>query len=109
MGASSRDIRLTAEVELEPGKPLPVRVTADTTFGDIRKIPGADEALQPVIGGIMQAFGTMDNASMGGAANEMASAMVRDMPLHGLKSFGNGQLTDESIEAMVRQLNEIQK
>ena len=109
VGASSRDIRLTAEVELEPGKPLPVRVTADTTFGDIRKIPGADEALQPVIGGIMQAFGTMDNASMGGAANEMASAMVRDMPLHGLKSFSNGQLTDEGIEAMVRQLNEIQK
>ena len=52
-----------------------MRVTADTTFGDIRKIPGADEALQPVIGGIMQAFGTMDNASMGGAAHEMANAL----------------------------------
>lgn len=113
VGASSRDIRLTAVVELEAGKPLPVRVTADTTFGDVRGIPGADRVLAPVMaamGGMFDAMADGDeNSGMGGAASEMADAMLRYMPLHALMSFSQGAFSREMLDGMVRALNEIQK
>ena len=107
VGASSRDIRLTAEVNLEAPRPLPVRVTPDTTFGDIMAIPGYEKVLGPLLAAMGQTFGGAD-ASMGGAADEMMNAMIRYMPLHGLKSFSGGAFTDENMAGVVQALNAMQ-
>ncbi len=109
VGASSRDIRLTAAVELAPGKPLPVHVTLDSTFADIRKIPGGEKVYGPVLGDVFKAFGLMDNAAMGGGAAAMAESLLTGTPLHSMKSYTDGRLTDEMLVEMVRQLNDMQK
>lgn len=111
IGASSRDIRLTALVELECGKPLPVRVTADTTMGDAMTIPGNEQVLGPVLGALAAMFGGVSDheKAMGEAGGEMMAAMIRFMPLHALKSFSNGAFTDEMLAGIVYGLNAIQQ
>ncbi|MDO5661930.1 MAG: glycoside hydrolase family 3 C-terminal domain-containing protein [Brachybacterium sp.] len=44
VGASSRDLRVAAEVEIEGSRPLPP-VTADSTLEEITRIPGAEQLL----------------------------------------------------------------
>ncbi len=106
IGASSRDIRAAKTIEIEAGKPIPVRVTMDTTFGDLMKIPGSQPILQPVMGGMMAQFGGVpEDDSMSG----MMNAMVGFMPLHALKSFGGGQVSDKMLEEMIAALNRIQE
>ena len=106
IGASSRDIRAAKTIEIEAGKPIPVRVTMDTTFGDLMKIPGSQPILQPVMGGMMAQFGGVpEDDSMSG----MMDAMVGFMPLHALKSFGGGQVSDEMLEELIAALNRIQE
>ena len=106
IGASSRDIRAAKTIEIEAGKPIPVRVTMDTTFGDLMKIPGSQPILQPVMGGMMAQFGGVPkDDSMSG----MMNAMVGFMPLHALKSFGGGQVSDKMLEEMIAALNRIQE
>lgn len=106
IGASSRDIRAAKTIEIEAGKPIPVRVTMDTTFGDLMKIPGSQPILQPVMDGMMAQFGGVpEDDSMSG----MMNAMVGFMPLHALKSFGGGQVSDKMLEEMIAALNRIQE
>ncbi len=106
IGASSRDIRAAKTIEIEAGKPIPVRVTMDTTFGDLMKIPSSQPILQPVMGGMMAQFGGVpEDDSMSG----MMDAMVGFMPLHALKSFGGGQVSDKMLEEMIAALNRIQE
>ena len=106
IGASSRDVRAAKTIEIEAGKPIPVRVTMDTTFGDLMKIPGSQPILQPVMGGMMAQFGGVPkDDSMSG----MMNAMVGFMPLHALKSFGGGQVSDKMLEEMIAELNRIQE
>lgn len=106
IGASSRDVRAAKTIEIEAGKPIPVRVTMDTTFGDLMKIPGSQPILQPVMGGMMAQFGGVPaDDSMSG----MMNAMVGFMPLHALKSFGGGQVSDKMLEEMIAALNRIQE
>ena len=106
IGASSRDIRAAKTIEVEAGKPIPVRVTMDTTFGDLMKIPGSQPILQPVMGGMTAQFGGVpEDDSMSG----MMDAMVGFMPLHALKSFGGGQVSDKMLEELIAALNRIQE
>lgn len=113
IGASSRDIRLTGVVELEAGRPVPVLVTADTTFGDMRAIPGADQVLAPLLQGMAGMFGSMaegeEGSGMGSAAAEMADAMLRYMPLHGLVGFSQGAFSVDQMNQIIAALNAIQR
>ena len=109
IGASSRDIRLTAKVELTGAKPLPVRVTADTTIGDLMRIPGADKLMAQVMGAMGGAFGGGDTPDLGEGADAMMAAMIEGTPLHSCKSFTGGAFTDEMMNGLIDALNEMQK
>lgn len=101
-GTSARQRRLKSK----RASRFPVRVTMDTTFGDLMKIPGSQPILQPVMGGMMAQFGGVPkDDSMSG----MMNAMVGFMPLHALKSFGGGQVSDKMLEEMIAALNRIQE
>ena len=109
--ASSRDIRLAAPLTLT-GRPLPVNVTLDTTFGDLLSIPGAKELLSGVLEKV--GFGSPRHEEEGSAASEaisnaMVDAMMRDMPLHAACAFSGGTLTRASLEPLVEQLNALQE
>ncbi|MDO5143928.1 MAG: glycoside hydrolase family 3 C-terminal domain-containing protein [bacterium] len=109
--ASSRDIRLAAPLTLT-GRPLPVNVTLDTTFGDLLSIPGAKELLSDVLEKV--GFGSPRHEEEGSAASEaisnaMVDAMMRDMPLHAACAFSGGTLTRASLEPLVEQLNALQE
>lgn len=109
IGASSRDIRLTAKVELTGAKPLPVHVTADTTIGDLMRIPGADRLIAQVMGAMGDAFGGGDTPDLGEGADAMMAAMIEGTPLHSCKSFTGGAFTDEMMNGLIDALNEMQK
>lgn len=107
IGASSRDIRLTAKVNLEAPKPLPVHVTPDTTLGDIMTIPGYETVLGALFAQLNQTFGGGE-ADLGGASNQMMDAMIRYMPLHAMKSFSGGTFTNDLMTQAVDALNKLQ-
>ena len=97
--ASSRDIRLSAQVTAE-GKPYYPPVTMDSTFGDVLKIPGAREIIEQRSSIMQGAPVTGDEVNF-----EMMEAMMRDMPLHAMCSFANGSVTRADIAALVDMIN----
>ena len=112
VGASSRDIRLTAPVTLTGSPRLKVHVTGDSTMGDILTIPGAREVLKDILAPMEQTFGSHDSSeesSMGESGGAMMEAMINYMPLHALKSFSGGQFTDEIMNGVIAGLNAMQE
>ncbi|MBQ8972052.1 MAG: glycoside hydrolase family 3 C-terminal domain-containing protein [Clostridia bacterium] len=112
IGASSRDIRLTALVNVTGSPALPVRVTGDTTLGDIRSIPGAETVIGPLLQQMAQVFGGQgegEENAMGESGDAMMEAMIGYMPLHALKSFAGETFTDDAMRQMIDALNAIQK
>ena len=99
--ASSRDIRLCAEVTCE-GKPYYPPVTMDSTFGDVVKIPGAREIIEKRSTIMQGAPVTGDEVNF-----EMMEAMMRDMPLHAMCSFADGNVTRADVKALVDMINEM--
>ncbi len=109
--ASSRDIRLTETVTVE-SRPLPVRVTMDTTLGDLMTIPGASEAVGELAGRIPLLDTPTEEttaAAQEAISTEMQAAMMRDMTVHSLCSFSNGALTRDDLQALVDRLNQLQR
>lgn len=102
VGASCRDIRMSARLEVSANKPLPVVVTPDTTIGDIMAMPGGMHAIEP----LLNSFSDM----MGGERDETTAAMmqavVRYIPLHTLRSFAGDTFTDEVMWRIIGRLNQ---
>ena len=101
VGASSRDLPLKATVKVNSTVRLPVHYDMDTILMDILKDPQAKQALAPLLQAIAQTFRPDDNDNT--VANEaitddMNMAMMNYMPLRGLLSFGDGQLSEDFIE-----------
>ena len=103
--ASSRDIRLSVPIDAV-GEPLVIPVTGDTTVGDILTIPGAMDRFASILRPAKIEEDKSEAASEAVTA-EMAAAMMRDMPLHAVRSFGS-HLSPEEIDQLVADLNELQ-
>ena len=103
VGASSRDIRLTAPLTISSTRPLPMRVDMDTTLGDILALPGGAQ----IIGPIMKDFEALAGADTAKDPDTAAifEAMARYMPLHGIRSFAGGQVTEEMLQGIIAMLN----
>ena len=99
--ASSRDIRLSVEITAE-GKPYYPTVTMDSTFGDVVKIPGAREIIERRSTIMQGAPVTGEEVNF-----EMMEAMMRDMPLHAMCSFADGNVTRKDVAALVNMINEM--
>jgi beta-glucosidase len=103
IGASSRDIRLHATIEVTGTPALPCRFTMDSTLGDVMDVPqGKHYADQ-----IMQELQSLAQAADEGSAvnPEMMAAMIRDMPLHTIVTFSEGRMDKEALLGMIRSLN----
>ncbi|MDR0395979.1 MAG: glycoside hydrolase family 3 C-terminal domain-containing protein [Oscillospiraceae bacterium] len=107
IGASSRDIRASADITIEGAKPLIRPLTTDSTLRDLMAVPGSEPIMKPLMDGMRRSFGVdADNAAMGEGADQMFLNMIGDMPVHTLRSFASGgePLDVEGLVAAVASL-----
>ena len=108
IGASSADIRLTKEIQVESTGKIPFVYTTDTTMGDVRRDPRAWEIAKALIP--KDLFGNEEEGSAASEAitEEMNEAMSRYMPLRGSVSFGGGKVSMADVQALVNTLNNLE-
>ena len=111
IGHSSRDIALCASVYMESTVRLPRNYTADTILMDLMADPEAMAVLSPYLAQIQRALtpGSEDVSAAAAEAitAEMNNAMMKYMPLRGALSFGGGLFTQEMLDAVLAQLNNL--
>lgn len=105
VGSSSRDLRQKTTVKVTGCKEKKVVYTMDTTVGDILKNPKNREVFGDMLSAFRQANdGEGDSLGEGTAA--MMEAMLNYLPFHGLISFGPGLDSFETLEALLKKLNQ---
>lgn len=100
VGSSSRDIRLSAELEVASSVKLPGRFHRNTTVGDLLANPLTEEKAK----GFSSVFGLEDAL---GDNPEMLMAMMKYMPLRAMIGFGQGKYTEADLEADLQELNRL--
>ena len=110
VGASSADIRLTKEVNVESTVRLPFVYTPDTTMGDVLDDPRAREIVkelleQDIFGGSAEEKSSAANEAI---TAEMNEAMARFTPLRGVVSFGSG-FTMADVQDIANRLNALEE
>lgn len=105
LGQSSRNILLNREVEVKSTVRYGVKVTLDTSIGDIMKMPKGKELLQT----LMDSYRNQDIGEedcLGSSTNDMMEAMLRYMPLRGMISLGDGTATFDQLNEIIEKLNQ---
>lgn len=100
VGASSRDIRLSTELEVESTVKLPGWFHRNTTVGDLLANPLTEEKAKS----FSSVFGLEDAL---GDNPEMLLAMMKYMPLRAMIGFGQGKYTEADLEADLQELNRL--
>ncbi|MCM1026285.1 MAG: glycoside hydrolase family 3 C-terminal domain-containing protein [Roseburia sp.] len=104
-GASAEDIRLAAEVQVDSKDEIPIVYTRFSTIGDL----AATERGRALLGSLMgQADSSQEmheaemSQNMGEGTSKMMQAMMMEMPLGALVSYG--RVTEEQLEGMLQSL-----
>ncbi len=110
VGASSRDLPLRAEVQVESSAVLPRRYDLNSIFMDLMADPKARKVLAPFTSGASALFGGEGSKEESEAAAEaisedMSMAMLNYMPLRGILSFGGGAVQPDLIQSLLDQIN----
>ncbi|WP_339313201.1 glycoside hydrolase family 3 C-terminal domain-containing protein [Paenibacillus sp. FSL M7-0896] len=100
VGSSSRDIRLSTELEVESTVKLTTRFHRNTTVGDLLANPLTEEKAKS----FSSVFGLEDAL---GDNPEMLLAMMKYMPLRAMIGFGQGKYTEADLEADLQELNRL--
>lgn len=101
IGASSRDIRLSAPIAVESTIEVPIKITGYTAVADILSIAKGREILGRIISGGQDRFAA--DGQLGEGGKKMMQAMEREMPLAMLAAMG--MMTQEQLEQILRELN----
>ncbi len=109
-GDSSACLPLKATVSVEGTVQLPRHFDLDSIYMDILADPKGKAILGPFIKKAFAAFGSqqegVSEAAGEAVSEEMGMAMLNYMPIRGSLSFGIGQVSDEMIADLLRQINE---
>ncbi|MCR5790988.1 MAG: glycoside hydrolase family 3 C-terminal domain-containing protein [Lachnospiraceae bacterium] len=107
IGSSSADIAVSETIELAADQKLPFRVKSTTTIGELEEHPELAGLIGEKLMPLMAVFGNEEEDKTEAAAeainDEMSKAMMRYMPLRGLRSF-NGAKNSE-VDALVETFN----
>lgn len=112
VGSSSRDLRLSADVEVTGSREIPVVFHIHSTLGEIFKTPKGMQVLGSLLQSMQKkAAGSeaadkdsdQSMASMGAGAEGMKQAMLNDMPLSALAGFVG--MDDSQLHELVAALN----
>jgi len=106
---SSRDVALSRAVTVESTVELPAHFTLDSIFMDLVKNKKASQVLKPIFEAMSSSFVGNDeevsDVAKSAISDEMNAAMMLNMPLRGIISFGGGQISREQLEAMLDTIN----
>ena len=100
IGSSSRDIRLKTEITYTAKTAIPMVYTRDTSLGELAGNPKA----VMIFSAVQYEGATADDAAaLGEGGSELAAAMMEEMPLSALVSFG--MMSSEQLDGLVAMLN----
>ncbi len=103
VGSSSRDIREQISLTIKAKKELPITISRETILGELMKSPGAQEIFSQIKLKTEMENADTDVDAMGEGSREMAEAMMVEMPLGSLVSFG--LMSDEQLEGLIQMLS----
>ncbi|NIK69610.1 glycoside hydrolase family 3 C-terminal domain-containing protein [Paenibacillus sp. BK720] len=108
IGRSSEDIVLSDTLIVESTVKVKMKVERSTLLADLMNDP--DRA--PVVQGLIQSFqsgmgASMDSDALGEGMGEMFAEMMKYMPLRAMVSFSQGAFTDEMLDGLLAQLNQL--
>ncbi len=108
IGKSSRDIVCEDTVSIQSTKVIPVHYDENTLFGDLMADERAARILEPYMTVIAKAIGgdsnDEDSAANAAISKDMMMAMLRYMPLRGVRSFCGDALTEDAFQEMLKML-----
>ncbi len=105
LGQSSRKLLAEKELRVEASARKKVKLTLNTTFGDILKIPGAGEKIKELMA---KTPFEGDMPEDEGSA-EMMEMMMQYMPVRAMLSFGRGAFTQEDLENLLQVFEKMQE
>ncbi len=106
IGKSSRNIILSAPVEVISQKAAPHYFTLNSTLGDLMLC----EEAHPFISNLLQFYEptwSEKDDSLGAGTAEMQQAMYRDMPLRAAISFSDGRITRNMLQELLEKVNSL--
>ena len=108
IGASSRDIRLQAQVQVDSTEELPITYTYDSIIGDLTKSAEGRAFLQQMMQQLSGEPGRESAAeesrkNMGEGSDTAAQSMMFEMPLRSLVTFG--KITKVQLDDLLARLN----
>ena len=103
IGASCRDIRLSAELFVTGTVELPYVYTLTSTVGSLMKTTKGRALFERMMAGMGQSKAMEDTEALGEGGAEMARRMMLEMPLGALATFGNVPM--DQLQGMVAMLN----
>ncbi|MBR1583945.1 MAG: glycoside hydrolase family 3 C-terminal domain-containing protein [Clostridia bacterium] len=110
VGDSSRHLPLRTEITVSGTVELPRHYDVNSIFLDIMNDPKAMKVLQPYMANAMGGLSAQDEAQSDAAQEaisaEMGLAMMKYMPLRGMLSFNGEKITPDTIDALIKAMNE---
>ncbi len=106
VGSSSRDIRLAGTVHVSSTAKSSFRVNRNTVIEEINRNPVTAEICKPLLEKVRQGFGggaTQSETINDAINNDMMQAMLDNLPLHAVRSFGG--MTEEELDELVDKMN----
>lgn len=106
IGKSSRDIVAAAEVHVESTGKKTRCYDRNTTFGDLMK----DEKAMEIAGSLLKDMAVLGDAgedALGESTAAMNDAMMMYMPIRGVITFGQGNVSEEALEELIEKINQI--
>lgn len=111
IGASSRDIRLKEEIEVQGLKELPIHYTENSTLADLAKTSRGRQFMEQMAkkreaagNDAGQQEKRDDLSNLGEGSERMVQAMMREMPLSSMVSFGG--MSKKELKEIVAMLNQ---
>ena len=107
IGKSSREIECQQTIHVTSTVKIPKVYSVNSLFGDLIHDDKAMPIVAPYMERVKEAFVQTEEGSAASEAisEEMIFAMLKYMPLRGVRSFAAGKLSEEDIQNMVKQLN----
>lgn len=109
VGKSSKEVVLTEKVTVESTAEIPLVVHRNTTVGDLLANPKVAPLAKELLGKAQEGSPFAAASEDEGEFSDMMEAMMKYMPLRALSNFSDGNLTEEKLQEMIQQLNDVQK
>ncbi len=108
IGESSRDIKASAAVAVAGTGKRPVRFSYTTPMADIFRFPECKALVEPLLEGYILGSDADGESAAEAISTEMQEAMLADLPLKALLSFGGGKVTNQMLWDVVDAMNALE-